>query len=98
MDNHLAERSERGPGVGRKNDYGSGAVWSGRLAALLFSLFGTLRLWGLNARPWLTAYLTTCAELGGQAPADVSAWLPWNLSAEQRTAWSLPEASSRDTS
>ena len=98
LDNNLAERSERGPVVGRKNYYGSGAVWSGRLAALLFSLFGTLRLWGLNARPWLTAYLTTCAELGGQAPADVSAWLPWNLSAEQRTAWSLPEASSRDTS
>jgi transposase len=98
LDNNRAERSERGPVVGRQNDYGSGAVWSGRLAALRFSLFGTLRLGGLNPRSWLTAYLTACAELGGHAPADVSAGLPWNLSAEQRARWSLPEAPpSRDT-
>ncbi|HEY2428249.1 MAG TPA: IS66 family transposase, partial [Acidimicrobiales bacterium] len=38
MDNNTAERSERGPVVGRENYYGSGAVWSGRLAAMLFSL------------------------------------------------------------
>ena len=50
MDNNTAERSERGPVVGRKNYYGSGAVWSGRLAAMLFSLFQTLCLWGLNPR------------------------------------------------
>ena len=71
MDNNTAERSERGPVVGRKNYYGSGAVWSGRLAAMLFSLFQTLALWGFNPRLWLTAYLTACAEAGGQAPADV---------------------------
>ena len=68
MDNNTAERSERGPVVGRKNYYGSGAVWSGRLAAMLFSLFQTLALWGINPRLWLTAYLTACAEAGGQAP------------------------------
>jgi transposase len=89
MDNNTAERSERGPVVGRKNYYGSGAVWSGRLAAMLFSLFQTLALWGLNPRVWLTAYLTACADAGGQAPARLEAWLPWNLSEEQRRAWSL---------
>ncbi len=89
MDNNTAERSERGPVVGRKNYYGSGAVWSGRLAAMLFSLFQTLALWGLNPRAWLTAYLTACAEAGGQAPAQPEVLLPWNLSAEQRQAWSL---------
>ena len=89
MDNNTAERSERGPVVGRKNYYGSGAVWSGRLAAMLFSLFQTLALWGLNPRTWLTAYLTACAEAGGQAPAQPEALLPWNLSEEQRRAWSL---------
>ncbi len=92
MDNNAVERTERGPVVGRKNYYGSGAIWSGQLAALLFSLLQTLRLWELNPRPWLTAYLTACAAAGGQAPADVSAYLPWNLSAAQRQAWSLPEA------
>ena len=45
MDNNTAERSERGPVVGRKNYYGSGSVWSGRLAAMMFSLFQTLCLW-----------------------------------------------------
>jgi len=89
MDNNTAERSERGPVVGRKNYYGSGAVWSGRLAAMLFSLFQTLALWGINPRVWLTAYLTACAEAGGQAPAQPGALLPWNLSEERRRAWSL---------
>lgn len=89
MDNNAVERTERGPVVGRKNYYGSGAVWSGQLAAMLFSLLETLRLWDLNPRPWLTAYLTACAAAGGRAPQDVSGYLPWNLSAEQRAAWSL---------
>ena len=32
MDNNYGERLIRGPAVGRKNYYGSGAEWSGRLA------------------------------------------------------------------
>src|SRR5215210_1252538 len=101
MDNNTAERSERGPVLGRKNYYGSGSVWSGRLAAMLFSLFQTLALWGINPRVWLTVYLTVyltaCAEAGGQAPANLEALLPWNLSEEQRRAWSL-EPQSDDSS
>jgi transposase len=97
MDNNTAERSERGPVVGRKNYYGSGAIWSGRLAAMLFSLFQTLALWGINPRVWLTAYLRACAEAGGQPPAQPEALLPWNLSEEQRQAWSL-EPRSADSS
>jgi transposase len=50
MDNNTAERAQRGPVVGRKNYYGSGAVWAGRLAATMFSLLRTLCLWGLNPR------------------------------------------------
>jgi transposase len=84
LDNNAAERSERGPVVGRKNYYGSGAVWSGQLAAMLFSLFETLRLWDVNPRAWLTWYLTACAEAGGKVPANVSQYLPWNLSEQQR--------------
>ncbi|MBV8384938.1 MAG: transposase, partial [Planctomycetaceae bacterium] len=97
MDNNTAERSERGPVVGRKNYYGSGAVWSGRLAAMLFSLFQTLALWGINPRIWLTAYLTACAESGGRAPAKPEALLPWHLTEDQRRAWSL-EPPSDDSS
>lgn len=84
LDNNTAERAERGPVVGRKNYYGSGSVWAGRLAALLFSLFQTLERWQLNPRAWLTWYLTACAASGGQTPADLTTYLPWHLSAEQR--------------
>jgi len=86
MDNNTAERIQRGPVVGRKNYYGSGALWSGQLAAMLFSLFQTLSLWNINPRLWLTAYLTACAEAGGKAPPDASPWLPWNLPPAQ---WKL---------
>ena len=37
LDNNASERQVRGPALGRKNYYGSGALWSGRLAATLFS-------------------------------------------------------------
>jgi transposase len=92
MDNNTAERAQRGPVVGRKNYYGSGAVWAGRLAAMLFSLLQTLCLWQLNPRSWLTAYLTACAAAGGEVPEDVERFLPWNLSEADRRRWSLAGA------
>jgi transposase len=99
MDNNTAERAERGPVVGRKNYYGSGAVWAGRLAAMLFSVLQTLCLWRLNPRSWLTAYLSACADCGGTTPEDVERFLPWNLSAEQQRCWSLVDAkAAADTS
>jgi transposase len=84
LDNNASERQQRGLAVGRKNYYGSGALWSGRLAAMLFSLLATLALAKVNPRKWLTWYLESCAEAGGQAPKDITAFLPWNLSEEQR--------------
>jgi transposase len=89
LDNNTAERAQRGPLVGRKNYYGSGAVWAGRQAAMMFSLLQTMCLWQLNPRAWLTAYLTACAEAGGEVPEDVGRCLPWNLSDEDRHRWSL---------
>jgi transposase len=89
LDNNTAERAERGPVVGRKNYYGSGAVWAGELAAVLFSVLQTLCLWNINPRVWLTAYLQACARSGGQAPAERGSFLPWQMSAGQRQEWSL---------
>jgi transposase len=80
MDNNLSERRLRGPALGRKNYYGSGALWSGRLAATLFSILATLQFWRINPRLWLNWYLQSCAEGGGQAPQDIEPFLPWNLS------------------
>lgn len=84
MDNNRSERILRGPALGRKNFYGSGSLWSGRLAAMLFSILATLKLWKINPRLWLQWYLHSCAEAGGQAPKDIEPFLPWNLSEEQR--------------
>jgi transposase len=89
MDNNTAERAERGPVVGRKNYYGSGAVWAGELAAMLFSLLQTLCLWNINPRVWLEAYLQACARAGGQAPAELEEFLPWKMSQQKRKEWSL---------
>jgi transposase len=80
MDNNLCERRLRGPAVGRKNYYGSGALWSGRLAATLFSILATLHLWQINPRLWFNWYLQSCAEAGGQAPSDIEPFLPWKMS------------------
>jgi transposase len=91
MDNNAAERAERGPVVGRKNYYGSGAVWAGQLAAVMFSVVETLRLWGLNAQQWLTGYLTACAENGGQALPELRRWLPWRMTEAERVALKLAE-------
>jgi transposase len=84
LDNNASERRVRGPALGRKNYYGSGALWSGRLAATLFSLLATLSLARLNIRTWLTWYLSCCAENGGRAPSDITAFLPWEMSVEKR--------------
>jgi transposase len=83
MDNNTAERALRGPVVGRKNFYGSGSQWSGQLAATMFSVLMTIKLWGINPRTWLGAYLHACAANGNQAPADVSEFLPWAMDAQR---------------
>jgi len=79
MDNNVAERAVRGPVVGRKNFHGSGAQWSGQLAATMYSLLMTAKLWGLNARTWLSAYLQACADNGRRAPPEIDAFLPWSM-------------------
>ena len=72
------------PALGRKNYYGSGSVWSGQLTAALFSIFQTLLKHEVNPRVWLQEYLHACASNGGQAPEEVSRFLPWKMSEEDR--------------
>jgi transposase len=89
LDNNASERQVRGPALGRKNYYGSGALWSGRLAAMLFSLFATLTKAKINSRKWLTWFLQSCAENGGQKAADIDQFLPWTMSEEKRRELAL---------
>jgi transposase len=83
MDNNTAERDMRPPVIGRKNFFGSGSLWSGQLACIVYSLLATLKLYGLNERIWLGEFLQACANHGGQAPDDVSAFMPWSMNADQ---------------
>lgn len=89
LDNNIAERLLRTPVVGRKNYYGSRSRWSGELAARWWTLWATARQAGLDPQAWLTAYLTACAENGGQPLTDeaVTAFLPWSLSDANQDAW-----------
>jgi hypothetical protein len=95
LDNNASERQARGPALGRKNYYGSGALWSGRLAVKLFSLFATLTLAKINIRTWLTLFLDSCAQNGGRVPSDIDPFLPWKMSEQRRREMALdPDDSS----
>ena len=91
MDNNEAERRLRNPVVGRKNYYGSGSVWSGVLSAMLFTIFQTLLVNHLDPQKFLLAYFQACAENGGRPPENPEAFLPWNLSDEQKDTWRFPQ-------
>ncbi|NOR25463.1 MAG: IS66 family transposase [Desulforhopalus sp.] len=90
MDNNKGERSIRNPVTERKNFYGSGSLWSSHLAAIMFSIFQTMVLCGLNNHHWLRSYLTACAENHGKAPEDLSPFLPWEMTEERRRQLAKP--------
>jgi len=77
MDNNPAEQSMRNPVLGRNGYYGSGSLWSAELAAMMFSIFQTMLLWGINPRTWLHLYLEACTQNRGKPPEDLSDFLPW---------------------
>lgn len=91
MDNNEAERRLRTPVVGRKNYYGAGAIWSGVLSAVLFTLFETMLMNDIDPHQFLMAYLKACAENGGQVPENIEDFLPWNLSEERKGKWRYPK-------
>lgn len=86
LDNNAAERVLRPAVVGRKNYYGSGSQWSGHLAAAVLSVLGTMRLWGVNPRTWLQAWLHACAHAGGKPPDEICGFVPWQMSQQQLAA------------
>lgn len=90
MDNNIAERTLRNGILGRKSYYGSGSLWSGFLTVMLFSIFQTLELWGINQHTWLAEYLNACANNHGQAPKNISRFLPWEMSKRRKQLLALP--------
>lgn len=79
MDNNLAERALRGSVVGRKNYYGSGSIWSAQLAAMIFTIFETLKIWKVNPHTWLLTYLQECVMYDGSPPTHIDNYLPWEM-------------------
>jgi len=72
--------------VGRKNFYGSGSIWSGQLAAAMYTVLMTVKLHKINPRTWLLAYLQACCDSGNRAPQDIRAFLPWTMTALELAA------------
>jgi transposase len=81
IDNNEAERTLRTPVVGRKNFFGSGAIWSAKLSSQCYSIFKTLSMNNVNIHQWLQIYFEACARNGGRPPENISRFLPWERSA-----------------
>ena len=90
MDNNPGEQVLRLPVTGRKNFYGSGSLWSARLAAAILPVLQPIRLWGLNPHHWLYRWFQACADHGGQPPTDLSPFLPWAMTEGRHRALSQP--------
>ena len=90
MDNNLAERLLRGPVIGRRLSFGSDSGTGAKLAALMYSVVGTLNLNGIDVRCWLDAWLAACAENGGRPPDDLAPWLPWSMDDARRRELTAP--------
>ena len=90
MDNNASERALRGPVIGRRLSFGSVSKAGARFTAMMYSVLGTLSSNGIDPLRWLEAWLTACAERGGRAPGDLSAWLPWSMNEERRRALMAP--------
>jgi len=70
--------------VGRKTSYGSGSLWSARLAAMMFSVLPTVGLWGRTPRHWRSTCFHACVDHGGKPPPDLRAFLPCSMTDERR--------------
>jgi transposase len=95
LHNNRAERLLRNAVILRKNSYGSGAEWSGHLAAKVFSIMQTWLINGLDPQQMLRSYFDECSKTPGRAPPNVSAFLPWRMTTEQKLAVGLPKGYSR---
>jgi len=89
LDNNAAERLLRTGVVGRKNFYGSGSLSSGALTEAAYTVLLTAAKNGLNPLTYLRAYLDACAANGGNAPAQLDRFLPWQAAAADLEAWHL---------
>ena len=90
MDNNLGERLLRDAVIGRRLSFGSDSRIGAHLAALMYSVIGTLNLNGIDVPRWLDAWLAACAHNGGRPPDDLAPWLPWSMDDARRREPAAP--------
>ena len=90
MDNNVAERLIRAPAIGRRLSFGSDSEAGAKLAALMYSVVGTLNLNGIDVPRWLDAWLAACAGNRGRPPDDLAPWLPWSMEDARRRELAAP--------
>jgi transposase len=91
LDNNRAERALRTPVIGRKNFYGSGAVWAAQLAADTWTITATAAHHDIEPLALLTDYLAACAQIGGKPPQDHDPFLPWTPIGRARRSRDHPD-------
>ena len=84
MDNNETERNFRDVARFRRNCFGVFSERFGQIAALLLTIFATLRKNSIPLRSYLTQYFQAVAANHGRAPETLTGLLPWDLSAEVR--------------
>ena len=85
-----AELALRGAVIGRRLSFGSDSEKGAKFTAMMYSVAGTLAMNGIDVRRWLEAWLTACAESGGEPPDDLEPWLRWSMSEERRRELTAP--------
>ena len=84
LDNNASERVLRGPVIARHTCFGSGGPDGARVAGLMFGVFATLRLAGLNPYTRALDYLDACADNRGRPPERLDPWLPWLMDEDRK--------------
>ena len=76
--------------IGRRLSFGSDSEAGAKLAALMYSVIGTLNLNGIDVPRWLNAWLAACAHNGARPPDDLGPWLPWSMDDARRRELAAP--------
>ena len=92
IDNNASERSLRAPVIARKLSFGNDSWTGARMTAHMYSVLATLKRHEIDLRHWLHEWLNACAA-AGQAPSDLTPWLPWSMDPSRRQRFQRPGAS-----
>ena len=68
------------------------------MTGLLFGVFATVRLNGLNPYSWVLDYLGACARNRGEPPQDLDPWLPWRMDEQRQQELRRPPVGWQGTS